>query len=124
MPVVSVKTGNRAKGSIFGEDDYFGLGKFIVGCFLIPFSLVLLWKNERKVVYFTRTVDLGRSACRSAIADWINDANEFELVHLCGDTHNPTNLIDEDFGLASHNAYRLTRKVEMYQWREIRSQDE
>lgn len=58
------------------------------------------------------------------MADWVNDANEFELVHLSGDTHNPTDLVDEDFGLSSQNAYRLTCKVEMYQWREIRSQDE
>ena len=31
-----------------------GIGEFIFGLFLIPFSLVMLWKNEAKLVTFMK----------------------------------------------------------------------
>ena len=86
---------------------------------LIPFALVLLWKNERKVVYFTKTMDEGSKAVKSVDADDVDDANELELIHISGTTTNTTDLVDEDFGIVAHDSYRLKRKVEMYQWREI-----
>ena len=45
--------------------------------------------------------------------------NEFELVHLTGTAVNNTEIVDNDFGIVAHNSYRLKRKVEMFQWREI-----
>jgi hypothetical protein len=30
---------------------------FIFGCLLIPFSLVLLWKNEKKLVTFAKCME-------------------------------------------------------------------
>jgi hypothetical protein len=79
----------------------------------------MLWKNERKVVYFSSTIEAGSKAVKNVEADDIDDANEFELIHVSGTTHNSTDLIDEDFGIVAHDSYRLKRKVEMYQWREI-----
>ena len=101
------------------DSDPYGIGRFILGCFLIPFALVLLWKNERKVVYFTKTMDEGSKAVKSVDADDVDDANELELIHISGTTTNTTDLVDEDFGIVAHDSYRLKRKVEMYQWREI-----
>ena len=48
-----------------------------------------------------------------------DEINEFELVHLAGQTLNNMEIVDQDFGIIAHNSYRLKRKVEMYQWREI-----
>ena len=38
------------------DDDPYGIGGFIVGCFMIPFSLVLLWKNEKKIVTYAKLI--------------------------------------------------------------------
>lgn len=40
-------------------------------------------------------------------------------MHVTGTTTNTTDMTDEDFGIVAHDSYRLKRKVEMYQWREI-----
>ena len=37
-----------------------------------------------------------------------------------GTAYNPAELVDKDFGVVAPNSYRLKRKVEMYQWREIK----
>ena len=37
---------------------------------------------------------------------------------MSGETVNNTDLADNQFGIVAHNAYRLRRKVEMYQWHE------
>jgi len=81
---------------------------------IIPFALVLLWKNEKKVVTFAKCMEQGRKAVRNIEADDPDDANEFELVHLTGTAVNNTEIADNDFGIVAHNSYRLKRKVEMY----------
>lgn len=62
VPIEAAQTQTLAqtgaiKKNAFASKDYFGIGKFIVGIFLIPFSLVMLWKNERKLVVYTRIMD-------------------------------------------------------------------
>ena len=42
------------------DDDPWGIGSFFFGCLLIPFSLVLLWKNEKKLVTFAKMNDEAR----------------------------------------------------------------
>mmetsp|Transcript_20677 Transcript_20677/g.27906 ORF Transcript_20677/g.27906 Transcript_20677/m.27906 type:complete len:113 (-) Transcript_20677:1282-1620(-) len=112
--MLAEKSKKSKSKSAFGDNDYFGIGRFILGCFLIPFSLVLLWKNERKLVYFSRTMDEGEKQCRTVEADDIDEANEYELVHVSGTTTNSNDLVDEDFSIVAQNSYRLKRKVEMY----------
>ena len=109
----SYKSKKSSKGA-FGDNDYFGFGRFIAGCFLIPFSLVLLWKNEGKCVTFAKCMTEGRKLVRTVEADDVDEANEYELVHVSGTTVNSTELIDNDFGIVAYNSYRLKRKVEMY----------
>ena len=105
-------------------NDPTGIGAFIVGLFLIPFSLVVLWKNERKLVMYTRVVEQGRQAVRTVDCEKPDDANDFELVHVVGDTLNKQELSDADFAIIAKNSYRLKRKVEMYQWREKSENDD
>ena len=46
-------------------------------------------------------------------------------MHTSGNAVNPDEIKDRDFGIVAQNSYRLKRKVEMYQWREIaRTEDE
>ena len=81
---------------------------------LIPFSLVLLWKNEKKVVTFAKCMTEGRKQVRTVEAEDPDDTNEYELVHVTGTTVNNQEIVDNDFGIVAHNSYRLKRKVEMY----------
>ena len=39
------------------EEDPWGIGSFIVGCILIPFSLALLWKNEKNLVNYAKVIE-------------------------------------------------------------------
>ena len=39
---------------------------------------------------------------------------------MTGTSVNAVEIIDNDFGVVAPNSYRLKRKVEMYQWREVR----
>ena len=39
------------------SDDPFGIGAFIMGCVIIPFTMVFLWKNEKKIVTYARVMD-------------------------------------------------------------------
>lgn len=87
------KTTSKSSSSKKNDDPY-GIGSFFLGCFLIPFSLTLLWKNERKLVMFTKVVDQGRKAVKTVDADELDDANEFGLVHTTGSTLNETELVD------------------------------
>ena len=98
--------------------DESGVGSFCLGCFLIPFSLVLLWKNERKLVMYAKCIGKGREKVRNVDCNEPDEANDFELVHMSGVTVNREDIADPDFGLIVNNAYQLRRKVEMYQWKE------
>ena len=86
---------------------------------MVPLALVLLWKNEKKIVTFAKCMDQGREKVRSIQADDAQEENEFELVHLTGQTVNNVEIVDTAFGIVAHNSYRLKRKVEMFQWREV-----
>ena len=58
------KSSTSSKKKKFNDDPY-GIGSFLLGCLLIPFALVLLWKNEKKVVTFARCMTLGQEQVKS-----------------------------------------------------------
>ena len=103
-----------SKSSSSGDGDGLGFASFIFGCFAIPFALVMLWKNEKKIVTFAKCMDLGKQAVKTVDCDDPDDANEYELVHMTGTSVNAVEIVDNDFGIVAHNSYRLKRKVEMY----------
>ena len=47
------------------KNDGWGIGEFMLGTIMIPFALVLLWKNEKKVVTFARCMEQGRDAVKT-----------------------------------------------------------
>ena len=104
-----------------GDDDPLGIGGFIAGCLLIPFSLVLLWKNEKKVVTYAKLLHQAKEECVDITDDQPADENDYRLVHVTGTTLNQDKIEDEAFGAFAENSYRLVRTVEMYQWKENQS---
>ena len=91
----------------------------IVGCVLIPYALVLMVKNEIKVLKVTQLIDLARAIYKTV--DQIttpNIANENDLVCVSGNAKSKQHLFDVDFGVVAEDSYRLQRTVEMFQWKE------
>ena len=81
---------------------------------MIPFSLVLLWNNEKKVVTFAELIVQGRKAVMTVSAEEPDDANDLKLVHMTGEAVTKETMMDKDFAIEVENSYRLKRKVEMY----------
>ena len=90
----------------------------LLGFFLVPFSQVLLWKNEKKAVTFAKLITEARQACVKADCDEPSEENDYKLVHVTGTAENSINLCDRDFSVVAQDCYRLKRKSEMYQWQE------
>ena len=91
----------------------------MLGLILIPFSQVILWKNEGRAVSFARLFNHARNACiKVDPTQPVNQEHEYQLVHMSGKVHNEVNLCDRDFGVVAQDSYRLKRKVEMFQWQE------
>jgi len=83
---------------------------------MIPFALVFLWKNEKKIVTFQKCMDRAEKEVKTVKADEASSDNNFKLIHVTGKTENKTDLIDNDFAVTAENSYRLKRVVEVYQW--------
>ena len=99
------RLGNSIKGVIVG------LGLFVLG---FP---VLFW-NEGNSVKTAKSLDEGEKACVSLeSAEKVDPGMEGRLVHVSGKADTKDVLTDETFGVAA-TAIALTRKVEMYQWKE------
>lgn len=116
----SSRSTTRTSTGTSNEDKY-GIGAFVAGCIMIPFSLVLLWKNEKKQVTYAKLVAVAKEECTTVEADSPDEANNYNLVHVTGTTENAEDITDHSFGCSVANSYRLVRTVEMYQWKETKT---
>lgn len=89
---------------------------FLLGCVMIPFALVMLWKNEKKQVTYAKVIGLAKKECISIKIEEPFDEHEFYLVSGSGRAVNSESIDDHDFGATVQDSYRLIRTVEMYQW--------
>ena len=112
----STRGGKTSKGN----DKGFGMGEFFIGLCLIPFSLVLLWKNEKKLVTYAKCIGQAKEDVREISVDSPEEDNDYALVHAVGETTNESEITDAAFGAMAENSYRLVRTVEMYQWHETK----
>lgn len=101
---------------------WFGrIGRSIMGVFIGPLLIVLmvigLFWNEGRAVQTARSLAEGAGAVVSVAADSVDPANEGRLIHATGAVTTGAGLSDPDFGVAAQGV-RLTRHVEMYQWKE------
>ena len=61
---------------------------------MIPFSLVLLWKNEKKLVTYAKVMNAARKECVTVDAAEIDGGNDYNLVHVIGTTENAEDIVD------------------------------
>ena len=78
---------------------------------MIPFSLVLIWQNERKIVMYHKVIVQAQASVKPADADEPQDELDFDLVHVSGVATNFEKIEDVVFGVEATNSYRLVRTV-------------
>lgn len=89
----------------------------LVGLVLIVACVWGLAWNEGNAVKVARGLTEGAGVVVEAPASAIDPANDQKLVHVVGDIAVTAPLEDSAFGVAA-TGVKLSRKVEMYQWRE------
>ena len=112
MAVTETETigwGQRLGGSIKGV--VAGLAIFIAG-------FPVLFLNEGNYVKMAKALDEGEGACVEVESNAeVDPEMNGKLVHMSCKAETDDILSDDTFGVST-KAIRLTRKVEMYQWRE------
>ncbi|MER8895546.1 TMEM43 family protein [Mesorhizobium sp. M0676] len=93
------------------------VGGVIFGLMLIVLMVIGLFWNEGRAVQTARSLSEGSGAVVSVGADSVETANDGKLVHVSGLVTADSGLADPDFGIATQGL-RLSRSVEMYQWKE------
>ncbi len=88
--------------------------EFCFGCFLIPFAFALLWKNEKKLVTYSRCISQAKKECQNIDCEKPIEDYDMALVHCKGKTRNEVECTDTAFGTSVSDSYRLIRTVEMY----------
>lgn len=109
-----VSWGSRIKDSIKG---------ILFGIVLIIAAVVLLFWNEGRTVKQTKALKEGASVVVTVPIEQVSAENEGKLVHLTGKAETSDVLMDDIFRV-SENAIRLSRIVEMYQWKENQKTEE
>jgi Transmembrane protein 43 len=90
----------------------------LVGLVLVPASIVLLYWNEGRAVDAMRALDRGSAAIVEASPTAVDPQAEGKLVHVSGMMQPSTAARDPVFGVTGEGLLRLSRTVEMYQWKE------
>ena len=100
--------GSRIAGSFVGV---------LVGILLFIAAFPLIIWNEGRSVQRIKTLGEGRGAVVSVASDGVDATHEGALVHITGLATTDDVLKDPVFGIEA-NALKLSRVVEMYQWKE------
>jgi hypothetical protein len=90
----------------------------LIGLILVPAAIVLLYWNEGRAVDAIRALNRGASEIVEVSAAGIDPRGEGRLVHMSGMLQPGTPAKDPIFGVTADGLVRLTRAVEMYQWKE------
>ena len=107
-------------GSIWRSSTVLVLGA-ILGVLFIGCAGVFQYWIEDKAIHTAQSLEQGAAHAVTVPADAVNPANDGKLVHLSGEAATKETLTDPDFGIAV-GALRLTRKVELYQWKETKTE--
>jgi hypothetical protein len=90
----------------------------LIGLILVPVSIFLLYWNEGRAVDAVRALDRGASTIVEISASPVDPQANGKLVHVSGTMQPGTAARDPVFGVAGDGLLRLSRSVEMYQWKE------
>ncbi len=104
--------GNRIMESLKG---------ILFGLLLVALAFIVLWWNEGRAVKTAKSLEEGASSVVTISSSAVAKENEQKLVHLTGMATTNEILIDADFKI-SLPAIKLRRIVEMYQWKEEKSE--
>jgi hypothetical protein len=88
-----------------------------VGLALVVASIVGIFWNEGRAIDTARALAEGAGAVVSVDASAVDPANEGKLVHVMGAASATAPLADPQFPVKA-TGLKLTRAVEMYQWRQ------
>lgn len=101
--------GSRLGGSLIAA---------LIGIILVPASIILLYWNEGRAVDAIRALNRGAAAIVEVNADAVDAQANGKLVHLTGTMQPTTTARDPVFGVSGDGLLRLSRAVEMYQWKQ------
>ncbi len=93
------------------------LKAILIGLVLVIVAGVLMFWNEGRSAKTAAALAEGAGLVVSVDAAKVDPAREGQLVHVAGDTKAASPVKDPDFGFDAVGL-KLTRKVEMYQWKE------
>ena len=94
-----------------------GFKGIFFGLILVIFSGITIFWNEGRSAETLEGLAEGAKIVISISADKIDAANEGKLVHVAAETSTAQPLKDPDFGFV-FEGLKLSRTVEMYQWKE------
>ncbi len=93
----------------------------IVGLFLMLLTVGIVFWIEHYTLNTAHGLEAMASQTVSAPAETVNPANEGKLIHLSGQATTTDTITDPQFGIAVP-ALRLTREVEVRQWKENKTE--
>src|SRR5271163_612750 len=101
--------GSRLGGSLMAA---------LFGLVLVPAGVVLLYWNEGRAVDAIRALGRGAATIVEVDATPVDPAANGKLVHVSAMMQPTTPARDPVFGVTGDGLLRLSRTVEMYQWKE------
>ena len=93
------------------------LKAIVFGLILVIASSVLMFWNEGRAAKTAAALNEGAGQVVAVAANRVDPVNEGKLVHVAGDSAAAQAARDPDFGFDA-KGLKLTRKVELYQWKE------
>lgn len=93
----------------------------LIGLILVPASVAVLYWNEGRAVDAIRALNRGAAAIVEVDAASVDPQANGRLVHVSGTMQPTTSARDPIFGVTGDGLLRLSRAVEMYQWKEATS---
>lgn len=93
-------------------------GGIVGGFVLIVVCCGLLWWNEGRAVTAEKGLSAATDAAISLAVTTPDAANDGKLVHMTGEAKATAPISDADLGIAFADALVVSRKAEMYQWKE------
>src|SRR5579863_5626723 len=93
----------------------------LIGLVLVPASIVLLYWNEGRAVDAIRALGRGAAMIVEVGAAPVDPQANGKLVHVSATMQPTTPARDPVFGVTGDGLLRLSRSVEMYQWKETSS---
>ena len=94
----------------------------VFGIILLPLSVMLHFWNEHRAVVTEKSLKEGAASVLSVPADSIAPGNDGKLIHVSGDVAAGEAIHDALFNVSAQ-ALRLVRQVEVYQWKENKSEE-